>query len=111
MRNTCRDFDALIARRAQLTMDEAEQLAQHLASCGPCGELARMLQPVSQAAFAATATPETKLDSDASATLARDTHDLPETTRYRITGEVGRGGLGRVMHALDQLLDLPVALK
>src|SRR6185369_8440849 len=30
---------------------------------------------------------------------------------YRIKGEVGRGGLGRVMHAVDQLLDRPVALK
>jgi hypothetical protein len=77
---------------------------------------------VSHAAFAATATPdtefdpvatqpETKVDSTANAAMGRDTHRLPETTRYRITGEVGRGGIGRVMHALDQLLDRPVALK
>jgi hypothetical protein len=30
---------------------------------------------------------------------------------YRITGSVSRGGIGRVLHALDQVLDRPVALK
>lgn len=33
------------------------------------------------------------------------------TDRHRITGEVGRGGIGRVLRALDQVLDRPVALK
>ena len=123
MSETCRNFDALIARAAQLTTDEAAKLEAHLAGCPSCRELARVLEPASQAAFAATAmpdtkldfaataTPETKVDPAANAAMARDTVDLPETTRYRITGEVGRGGIGRVMHALDQLLDRPVALK
>jgi eukaryotic-like serine/threonine-protein kinase len=123
MSDTCRDFDALIARPAQLTTDEAAKLEAHLASCRSCRELARALKPVSHTAFAATATPDTKLefaathalatnvDSAANPAMARDTHHLPETTRYRITGEVGRGGIGRVMQAVDQVLDRPVALK
>src|SRR5262245_12713523 len=100
MSDTCRNFDALIARPAQLTTDEVAKLEAHLATCGSCRELAQALKPVSHAAFAATATPDTKLDfaatytpepkvdSAANAAMARDTHHLPETTRYRITGEV-----------------------
>jgi hypothetical protein len=42
-------------------------------------------------------------DTLASGATARHDHHLPEATtdRYRITGEVGRGGLGRVLRALD----------
>ena len=39
MSETCRDFDALIARSAQLTKDEAAKLGAHLASCASCREL------------------------------------------------------------------------
>ncbi len=123
MDDTCRNFDGLIARSAQLSAEDAARLEAHLASCGSCRELARALKPVSQPAFDATQRPDSKLDPvgtdtsetmvdpRANAAMARDTHQLPESTRYRITGEVGRGGIGRVMHALDQLLDRPVALK
>ena len=111
MSDTCHNFDALIARAAQLTPNEAAQLEAHLAGCDSCRELARVLEPVNDSAFAATAAPETKVDTHENAAIAEGPHDLPESTRYRITGEVGRGGIGRVMSALDQLLDRPVALK
>jgi tRNA A-37 threonylcarbamoyl transferase component Bud32 len=62
---------------------------------------------------AATQTP---LDTVASGTFpaTRDgVRDLPEIpdARYTIAGEVGRGGIGRVVSARDAVLDRPVALK
>src|SRR5580704_303270 len=121
MSDACREFNSLIARSAQLTKDEAAKLEAHLASCDSCRELARAFEPVPDSAFAstyhseaeaepvATRSPATKVDAPASG--AMDAPRLPESTRYRITNEVGRGGIGRVMHAVDELLDRPVALK
>jgi WD40 repeat protein len=109
MADTCEEFDALIARRAQLTAQEAAVLEAHLAGCGSCRELARAFKPLSSNfAFAATGTSETLAD-----TLGGGDHQTREVAadRYRITGEVGRGGIGRVLEALDQVLDRPVALK
>jgi eukaryotic-like serine/threonine-protein kinase len=109
MADTCQDFDPLIARRAQLTAQEAAVLEAHLAGCGSCRELARALRPLSSdLAFAATGASETL-----AGTPGRADHQMPEVAadRYRITGEVGRGGIGRVLEALDQVLDRPVALK
>jgi eukaryotic-like serine/threonine-protein kinase len=90
MSDTCRQFDPLIARTGRLTTEETAVLEAHLATCGPCRDLARILKP---------------LDADDPQTPGVTNH------RYRITGEVGRGGLGRVLEALDQVLDRPVALK
>ena len=107
----CRSFDALIARSAQLTADEAAELEAHLASCISCRDLARAFAPASHEAFASSALLDTQLPDHVNVALPPDAHQLPETSRYRVTGEVGRGGIGRVMKALDQLLDRPVALK
>jgi WD40 repeat protein/tRNA A-37 threonylcarbamoyl transferase component Bud32 len=90
MNDACRQFDPLIARTGRLTPEETAVLEAHLATCGACRDLARVLKP---------------LDADDPQTAGGATH------RYRITGEVGRGGLGRVLEALDQVLDRPVALK
>jgi eukaryotic-like serine/threonine-protein kinase len=109
MADTCQEFDALIARRAQLTAQEVAVLEAHLAGCGSCRELARALKPLTNDfAFAATGASETLAD-----TPGRADHQTPEVPadRYRITGEVGRGGIGRVLEALDRVLDRPVALK
>jgi WD40 repeat protein len=109
MADTCQEFDALIARRAQLTAQEAAVLEAHLAGCGSCRELARALRPLSSDfAFAATGASETLAGPP-----GRADHQTLEVAadRYRITGEVGRGGIGRVLEALDQVLDRPVALK
>jgi WD40 repeat protein len=112
MNESCRRFDALIARSSQLTTNEAAELQAHLAGCKSCRELSRAVQPVdSTVAFAATGAADTLMTSEVG--LARGEPQLPEVTgdRYRITGEVGRGGIGRVLRALDQVLDRPVALK
>jgi WD40 repeat protein len=108
---TCRQFDALIARAGQLSSAEATMLEAHLAACVSCRELARLLQPASSIAFAETNA--SVGSTPAPATAARQDHDLPAvpTDRYRIHDEVGRGGIGRVMRALDRVLDRPVALK
>src|SRR5215813_4518366 len=82
MSNTCRSVDALIARAAQLTPNEAAKLEAHLASCDSCRELARALKPVNDSAFAATCTPETNVAPHANAAIAGASHDLPESTRY-----------------------------
>ncbi|HWO20240.1 MAG TPA: WD40 repeat domain-containing serine/threonine protein kinase [Kofleriaceae bacterium] len=37
--------------------------------------------------------------------------ELPAAERYQITGEVGHGGIGRVLRARDRVLDRPVAVK
>src|SRR5438105_4013588 len=116
MNDACRRFDALIARSSQLTTEEIVELDRHLAGCASCRELARAVKPVDDTAFAATGTPATMLagedvnDGDVNAAIARQ---LPEVAadRYRITGEVGRGGIGRVLRALDRVLERPVALK
>jgi eukaryotic-like serine/threonine-protein kinase len=56
---------------------------------------------------------ETALDTAAPADSGTDDVDLPEVSpqRYEIAGEVGRGGLGRVVEAKDRYLDRKVALK
>src|SRR5512140_1909163 len=108
MNDTCRQFDLLIARAGQLSTAEAQGLEAHLAGCGSCRDLARLLEPVQDGiAFAATNA------SEPAATTGSPDYNLPEITsdRYRISSEVGRGGIGRVLHALDQVLDRPVALK
>ncbi len=72
MNDTCRRFDALIARSGQLTTEEAAELDAHLAGCGSCRELARAPKPVNDdAAFAATRVTETADDTLASGTSAR----------------------------------------
>ena len=108
MNDTCRQFDSLIARAGQLSTAEAGTLEAHLAGCSSCRELARLLEPApDRSAFAATNASE-----PAATTGSRD-YSLPEITRdrYQISDEVGRGGIGRVLRALDQVLDRPVALK
>ena len=55
MTETCHQFDALIARAAQLTPEESARLDTHLAGCGACRELARAVVPVDDdAAFLVT---------------------------------------------------------
>jgi eukaryotic-like serine/threonine-protein kinase len=113
MTDLCRQFDTLIARAAQLPEDEAARLEAHLAGCRSCRELARVMKPVSEVAFEVTSASETMADTQNTATQPRHPHELPAfaTERYRVTGEVGRGGIGRVLQARDQVLDRPVALK
>ncbi len=111
MDDACRRFDALIARTGQLTSDEAAELDAHLAGCTSCRDLSRAMKPVtSDVAFAATGASDT-MPSDGGDTSGRRDLQLPTSDRYRVTGEVGRGGIGRVLRALDQVLDRPVALK
>ena len=111
MDDTCGRFDALIARAPQLAADQAAELEAHLAGCRSCRELARAMKPpADDVAFAVTGASDTVMsyggDTDADYQPRHTTSD-----RYRVTGEVGRGGIGRVLRALDQVLDRPVALK
>ena len=99
----CRQFDALIVRAGKLTPEEAATLDAHLATCVACRDLARLMKPL-DADFQFTVS-----DTLGDPTGAGSDHDVNH--RYRITGEVGRGGIGRVMEALDQVLDRRVALK
>ena len=48
MTEACHQFDALIARRAQLAAHEAAELDAHLAGCDSCRELARAMKPVTR---------------------------------------------------------------
>ncbi len=114
MNDACRRFDTLIARTAHLTKNEAELLEAHLAGCAACRELSRAMKPIdSDIAFTETMA-ETMGSQSGEPTSAADRHRPPGADtkdRYRITGEGGRGGLGRVMEALDKVLDRPVAIK
>jgi len=112
MTESCQQYDALIARAAQLTAEESARLEAHLAGCDACRELARAVKPVDgNAAFVATGIADTMTTlTGPSVGPPRESSELG-TERYRITGEVGRGGIGRVLRALDQVLDRPVALK
>jgi eukaryotic-like serine/threonine-protein kinase len=55
------------------------------------------------------------LDATHAAAAPRDPatmlDELPVDERYQITGEVGHGGIGRVLRARDRVLDRPVAVK
>ncbi|HTE55217.1 MAG TPA: hypothetical protein VK698_30400 [Kofleriaceae bacterium] len=64
-------------------------------------------------AFADTNASEPLAGTHGDTAAARQDHDLAEATtdRYRITGEVGRGEIGRVLRARDRVLDRSVALK
>ena len=105
MDDTCRRFDALIARADQLRTEQAAELEAHLAGCASCRSLAGAMKPI-DVAFAVTGASDTVLSSDGAPHDRRDSQ-IPNATsdRYRITGEVGRGGIGRVLRALDQVLD------
>jgi WD40 repeat protein len=110
----CGQFDSLIARAGQLSTADAARLAAHLAGCEACRGLARLLEPVDSAiAFADTNASEPLAGTDGEIDAAPRDRDLGEATadRYRITGEVGRGGIGRVLQARDRVLERSVALK
>src|SRR5262245_53596306 len=97
MTNSCRNFDALLARHAQLTPNEAATLEAHLAGCDSCRELARALQPVNDTAFASTHTPKTKVELVARrspATKALGAGD--QLGKYQLERLLGRGGMGQV---------------
>jgi len=116
--NSCRQIDALIARRAQLMTHEVAELEAHLAGCDSCRELARAVKPLEDDfAFAATNASDASegriVDERANASPAPHHQRLSVDTkdRYQVTGEVGHGGVGRVLRAVDQVLERPVALK
>ena len=60
-----------------------------------------------------TAVSDATVASGAAPVGGKPTRELPKLAadRYVIAGEVGRGGLGRVLRARDEVLDRPVALK
>jgi tRNA A-37 threonylcarbamoyl transferase component Bud32 len=65
------------------------------------------------AASPAAALDETARSGDDGLPAAGDAAALPEVSprRYRVAGEIGRGGLGRILRARDVHLDRTVALK
>src|SRR5262245_47569428 len=72
MNDTCRHFDSLIARAGQLSEAETARLEEHLAGCGSCRELARVLAPVDDdVAFAVTGASEPVADADGGAQIGR----------------------------------------
>lgn len=112
MTELCHQFDALIARTGRLTAKETALLEDHLAGCRSCRELARIVRPLGDETALTATGPTLRSDADTAATAGDDLQLAGiSKDRYRITGEVGRGGIGRVLEALDQVLDRPVALK
>ncbi|MFT3693263.1 MAG: protein kinase [Kofleriaceae bacterium] len=106
MGDTCDQIQALIQSQA-LAPEESARLEAHLASCDACREHSRTL-PTGIAATGIAETMQTRAGPVIS--KPRELADAG-TERYRVTGEVGRGGLGRVLRAQDSVLDRPVALK
>ncbi len=91
----CARFEGLIAIRigGQLGGPAAGLLDAHLATCEDCGAIAESLAPANDAA------PDQRL--------------LPavDSRAYAIGGEIGRGGMGRILAARDLRIGRPVAVK
>ena len=91
----CSEIDALLAARAEGTIDEAgaSRLERHLASCALCREVAETLSPAA--------------DRDG------DHAQLPSVDpgAYELGLEIARGGMGRVLAARDLRVGRPVAVK
>ncbi|MBA3460394.1 MAG: protein kinase, partial [Deltaproteobacteria bacterium] len=91
----CVRFDALLAARAEGTLNTAGKnlLHRHLASCADCREVAETLSPIAD-------------QGGDHATLPR-----VDPGAYELGLEVGRGGMGRVLAARDLRVGRPVAVK
>lgn len=91
----CSEVDALLAARAEGTLDAAgaNRLDRHLASCALCREVAETLSPTA--------------DRGGDHTL------LPgvDPGAYELGLEIARGGMGRVLAARDLRIGRPVAVK
>src|SRR5437763_7395338 len=99
-------------RFAYLNGEVTPEIETHLATCAACG----FMREMRGLALEATGTPEPGLDATAASDAAdpnAPSAQLPEAPRgrYQIAGEIGKGGLGRVLRARDALLGRTVAIK
>jgi hypothetical protein len=126
-------------RQGRLPLEAVEELARHLETCTTCAALVQApdLQDSLEIALRASALPPLAEPGPVVQQVMQNVHDLlpalpsggAETTvrpsdlpsssealparlgRYRIEGEIARGGMGRVLRVLDEDFQRPLAMK